>query len=104
MTNYDYLLKRFGSENARVGGPDLKLTRNNDDTIEIMLKARDGKFEGGAEFNMPDKTSVGILTHSLTLLTIILTLFNDRMFTVQKIPLQRARPIQEAIDCWHEAN
>lgn len=47
----------FGSENARVGGPDLKLTRNNDDTIEIMLKARDGKFEGGAEFNMPDKSS-----------------------------------------------
>ena len=73
LTNYDYLLKRFGSENARVGGPDLKLTRNNDDTLEIMLKAREGKFEGGAEYNMPDKSSVGTLTHSLTLLTINLT-------------------------------
>ena len=37
-----WILKRFGAENARGGGIDLKLTRNNDDTLEIMLKAREG--------------------------------------------------------------
>ena len=97
-------MKRFGAENARVGGPDLKLTRNNDDTLEIMLKARDGKFEGGAEYNMPDKSSVGAFSHSLILLTIIHTYFNDHLFTVQKIPVWRTKPIQEAVDYWRHEN
>ena len=67
---YEYLLiilfflLRFGSTNARVGGPNLKLTRVNDKTVEIMLKAREGKFEGGADTFLPEYSSVSINSHS----------------------------------------
>ena len=57
-------LFRFGSTNARVGGPDLRLTRANDKTVEIMLKARDGKFEGGADTFLPEYSSVSTISHS----------------------------------------
>ena len=49
-----FVFERFGATNARVGGPNLKLTRNDDKTVDIMLKAREGKFEGGADYYMPE--------------------------------------------------
>ena len=75
----------------------MKLTRNNDDTLEIMLKAREGvigepckretehqKFRGDTEYNLPGmeaiKSSVGAQSDSLILLTIIQTCFNDLIF------------------------
>ena len=60
-----FVLKRFGATNARVGGPNLKLTRVNDKTVDIMLKARDGKFEGGADYYPPEYSSVSTQSHSL---------------------------------------
>ena len=91
-------LLRFGSTNARVGGPNLKLTRVNDKTVEIMLKARDGKFEGGADTYPPEYSSVstrGALTIITNMILTVSSIFrSNNILTVSLSSKDRPRQLK----------